>query len=162
MRTSHVENNFTVVSFWITVVIGLIAGIFFNIYYGIVAWVVLGLILGLFLDNTKLSDRIGIGITAFIMFVILYGLAIVFISINIDSKIIVKNEIEYDIRLLENKTIVFETENSIDTIENAELYYKCKLEQCSSLVKIEYIHEPANTMLAKNMFPRQYIKYDVK
>jgi hypothetical protein len=28
MRTSHVENNFTVVSFWITVVIGLIAGIF--------------------------------------------------------------------------------------------------------------------------------------
>lgn len=162
MRISPVEKNFTIISFWVTVSVGLIACIFFNIYYGIVACAGLGLILGIFLDNTKLYDRIGVGITTFIMFTILYGLAVVFTSLNIDSKIIVKNEIKYNIRLLENKTIVFETENSIEAIENAELYYKCKLEQCSNLVKIEYIHEPTNTIFAKNMFPKQYIKYDVK
>lgn len=162
MRLPQAQNHFLIVLFWITSCVGLIAGICFNIYYGIIACVLLGLILGFFIDFVKLSDRIGVGITTFIMVVISYGITIFFISFNINSKIIVKNETKYNIRLLENKTIVFETENSIESIENAELYYKCKLEHCSNLVKIEYIHEPTNTIFAKNMFPKQHVKYDVK
>ena len=91
-----------------------------------------------------------------------YIFILLIISNFIDTKEKIISEDIYNIKLLENETIVYQINDTIKTRREPGLYYKCKLENCSSLVEILYTRVPSNTLWAEDIYLGSKVKYTIK
>lgn len=147
--------------FWLSVVLGLVGGLFYDITYGFVACGIISILIAYVMIDSCIKDTIGVGLVSFLMFNIVYFFILLIVSNTIDAKEKIISEDIYNIRLLENETIVYQSD-TLRTNRDVGLYYKCKLENCSSFVEIVYTHVPTNTLWAENIFLASRVKRATK
>ena len=149
--------------FWSSVAVGLIGGLFYDIIYGFIACGIISIIMSYTIYSySDTIDILGVGFISFLMFGLFYIIIIFSTASIIDTKEKIISESVYNIRLLENETIVYQTHNKIETKRDSGLYYKCKLENCTNLVEIIYTRVPTNTLWAEDIFIGSKVKYTTK
>jgi hypothetical protein len=106
-------------------------------------------------------DIVGISVAVSLVLCVVYGGILVIMLSIIDYDRITKEDI-YPIKLLENEKIIYCIGDSLKINSNKELYYKCKLNNCSSFIIRTVQQKAKNSIFAKNLSPDTFYEYDIK
>lgn len=153
MKESYKRNRDII---WILLcVVAVVLGVFVDVFYGFLVTLLIGVHFFCSLryeidSNFTQSDVLGASFVALLLHYLSYFLIISAVSCVVDTREI-KTSQRYEIKYMENETIVIIKNNEVLTIKDAKLYWECRAKNCDAIIETTISTVTSNPIFAKNL-----------